>query len=207
MGKHKQRRFKSHFPAPQTEDSKKDFPLESTSTGTSFTSLPINFKENVFEGVMIPDLMKGLPKNDDNISMKSYISNKSMKGEKAITKKEKLKMRREMFLRKMDTVNQSKKDNRLRKKKILSDIGDAKPSFDDLPSLDSLFKLTDKSEPKKPKKKAIEKSKKIQKSIIQNISIYKKLLKNPSLEKNPFEAISSHLKAVVEEERKKLKSK
>ncbi|XP_044758007.1 uncharacterized protein LOC123316097 [Coccinella septempunctata] len=206
MGKHKNRRYKLHVSAPST---KSDGSVKQQTMDFS-NKPPLEVDSNVFQGIDLLSLIGKAPKDridDDTVSVKSYISNKSIKGETIMPKKEKRKLRRQLLLRKVDTVNQLKKEfKEKQKKKVKNETLDMKTLLDSLPITEHPLSAqsTKISLPRqsKTKGKAIEKSKKIQKKAINNVNIYKKILKSPILANDPLGTISQHLKAFVEQERK-----
>ncbi|XP_045467616.1 uncharacterized protein LOC123676020 [Harmonia axyridis] len=203
MGKHKNRRYKIHL---STQSKKSVLPAEPVASLPQLPVLPPELNSNVFEGIDILSLLNNAPKrvDDDTVSVKSYKSSKSLHTEDILPKKEKRKLRRQLLLRRIDTVNQFKKEHKKKQKNKqnsndslgLGDLVDSLPKFEYSPA-PSKFKSTRET----PKKKAIDKSKKIQKKTIHQVNIYKKLLKNTQLAEDPFAVLSQHLKAVVEKER------
>lgn len=142
--------------------------------------------------------------SDDAQSIKSYKSLKSQSAKPILPKKEKIKLRRELLLKKIDSVNQMKKELKLReKRKNTALIGDTNPLHDALPSLESLLKNKSnvKYNRKNIKKKGIEKATQRKKKLVEGVKIFKQTLKNKHFKKNPFEAISNHIKTVVQQER------
>ncbi|KRT83442.1 hypothetical protein AMK59_4193 [Oryctes borbonicus] len=137
MGKLKRPRQKLHI----SSKSKSSNP---TNIQENETEIPILIQpsKNLFAGIdiNINNLSKKL--NDDVISMKSFKSLKSDVGQsKSLTKKEKMRLRKDILKQKIDTVNQLKKQAIKRKKrKTNAIIGDTNPLHDALPSLESLLK-------------------------------------------------------------------
>lgn len=207
MGKYKSRRYKMHASAASSKTKPSVQPLPE---GPPSILPPID--TNVFSGIDLMALLENAPKKpleDDAVSVKSCISNKSIKGDQVIPKKEKRKLRRQLLLRRIDTVNQLKKEQSSKEKKpknVQNDtLGDMQNLFNSLPNLESLaVSKTCSSQHTKTKRKAVEKSRKIQKMNTKQVNIYKQLLKNPAIKKDPFGTITQHLKTVVEKERKTL---
>ncbi|CAH0545692.1 unnamed protein product [Brassicogethes aeneus] len=202
MGKQRRIRQKLHI----SSQKKKKPATESMSMETA-PLLPITPpKENIFAGLNIDftNLKKNL--NDDVQSVKSYKSAKSEAGSnKILPKKEKLKLRRDVLMKKIDAVNQMKKQLKVRnKRKNVSVIGDTNPLHDALPSLESLLQSRASmkhKEKEQPKKKAVEKSRKRKNNLLTGIKMIKQTLKNKQFSKNPLEAISQHVRAVVDNEK------
>lgn len=200
MGKFKKNRQKLHSSAT----GKTNQPENNILLLQEKSALPISLEtNNIFAGLNIDlnTLNKNL-KQDDTTSIKSFKSTKSeMSQSKLMTKKDKLKLKRELLLRKIDTVSQLKKEKRLRKKrKNNTIIGDTNPLHDALPSLESLLKSRKCNEAASQhvKHKAIQKSSKRKKDLLKGISIYKKLLKSNDLIKNPLNIVNENVKHVVE---------
>lgn len=203
MGKLKRPRQKLHASAKTNQPN-------INTTNESESQMPIVIKpvDNLFAGIdiNIDSLSKKL--NDDVLSVKSLKSIKSDKSQgKAITKKEKLKLRKEMLMQKIDTVNQLKKEAKRRKKrKSNAIIGDTNPLHDALPSLESLLKAksdNDKRIAKQAKPKAVQKSSRRKKKLLHDVGIYKKLLKNKDFNKNSLTFVTDHIKQFVKYNSKK----
>ncbi|XP_030761481.1 protein FAM207A [Sitophilus oryzae] len=164
--------------------------------------------ENIFSGINI-DIEKLTNKlNDDGQSGKSYKSLKTeLQESKTISKTEKLKIRRQVLLKKIDSLNQMKKEAKIRKKrKTISIIGDTNPLHDALPSLESLLKSHPKSQDSKvqaKKKRGIEKAKVRKKQLVQGIKIFNAVLNNKHFQKDPKQAISQHIQNFVNLDKQK----
>lgn len=177
-----------------------------------------------FNSEYIPDVPLNCPKNDlfteinmNVVKLKNNLSDdvqsvktyKSLKSESNIVlpKKQKIKMRRDVLLQKIDVVNQMKKVLRTRKKrKNVSIIGDTNPLHDALPSLESLLKSRPNIRENvsiTKKRKAIQKSKLRKKETIQGVQIFKNVLNNKNFLQNPKDAITQHVQAFVNQERQK----
>lgn len=207
MGKQRRERHKLHLPSQKSK--KTDEELDNSMD----TLLPLTPpKDNLFSDIKIDfsSINKTIP--DDVQSIKSFKSVKSEAGgNKILPKKEKLRLRRERLMKKIDTVTQLKKELKLRKKREnTSIIGNTNPLHDALPSLESLLKsrpnINFKSK-EPPKKKAIDKASKRKKNLIHGIDMIKQTLRDKRFNNNPLDAISNHIKAVVDYERSNLISK
>lgn len=202
MGKQRRKRQKLHLEPTQKKD---ETPMDTTPTIPGLKLLqPL---ENPFAGIDInfSKLTKRL--SDDTRSVKSFKSLKSEKGgDKPLPKKEKLKLRKEFLLQKIDTVNQMKKEmERRRKKKTVPIMGDTNPLRDALPSLESLLKSRGsyekgRTEPAKPK--GIQKAAKRKKNLVEGVKTFKKLMASG----NTLEIIAEHVKANVDGNNKLVKS-
>ncbi|CAG9761197.1 unnamed protein product [Ceutorhynchus assimilis] len=126
-----------------------------------------------------------------------------------MAKKEKIKMRRQKLLNKIDKVQQMKKALKLKeKRKSTAIMGDTNPLHDALPSLEALLKTRPSANKRSAdiaKKKGIEKQRKRKREIIQGIQIYKLVLGNKKFLQDPWEAITHHVQAMVDHERQNIK--
>lgn len=205
MGKQRRARQKFHAAAAKLAASV-------TKTDTSFSSdtaplIPSSPVENIFSGINInfDSLKKNL--SDDTQSVRSYKSIKSECGTtKTLPKKDKLKLRREILLKKIDTVNQMKKQLKIRnKRKKTQLIGDTNPLHDALPSLESLLKTKTTNKSGKitsMKKKCVEKASKRRKQLINGVKTFKQTLKNKRFKTNPLQAVTEHIQYIVQSEAK-----
>lgn len=139
---------------------------------------------------------------DDARSIVSFKSTKSELGKStALSKRNKLKLKHDILLHKIDNVNKIKKKQKQRqKRKNIAIIGDTNALHDALPSLESLLKSRDfntKVAAPKGKKKAIAKSSKRTKSVSQDVNLFKSLLTNKKVQNNPLLVISEHVKARI----------
>ncbi|XP_076264346.1 ribosome biogenesis protein SLX9 homolog [Rhynchophorus ferrugineus] len=165
---------------------------------------------DLFAGINIDVTKLKSNLNDDVQSIKSY---KSLKSESKIVlpKKQKIKLRRNVLLQKIDTVSQMKKELKIKKRrKNISIIGDTNPLHDALPSLESLLKSRPnirQNIPTTKKSKAIQKAKLRKKETIQGVNIFKSVLNNKNFLKNPKEAITQHVQAFINQEKQKIITK
>lgn len=139
---------------------------------------------------------------DDACSVASFKSTKSEFGKSnAFSKKKKLQLKHEILLRKIDNIHKiKKKQKQRRKRKNIAIIGDTNALHDALPSLDSLLKSRDfnsKVAATKGKKKAFAKSGKQTKCVTQDVNLFKYLLSNKEIQKNPLLVMSEHIKARI----------
>ncbi|KAF2883148.1 hypothetical protein ILUMI_23016 [Ignelater luminosus] len=204
MGKQRRQRQKLHLPAKDKSEVNDDQLEEGMDT---LPSQPILMQpsENLFAGIDInfDHLKKDLL--DDVRSVKSFKSLKSeVGGNKAMLKKDKIKLRRNMLLKKIDLLHEVKLKNKQRKKrKNISIIGDTNPLHDALPSLESLLKekstrVDNKKEDGSKKRKGIEKARKRKKQLVQGVQMMKNVLNNKNFQKDPLKMISQQVKTVVD---------
>lgn len=210
MGKQRRARQKFHAVAAKLNST----PSTQQRTKDTAPLLPLGspVTENIFSGVEI-DFNK-LKKNlsDETQSVRSCKSQKSENGTvKTQPKKDKLKARREMLLKKIDTVNQMRKQLKIRnKRKNTPLIGDTNPLHDALPSLESLIKQKNEKKssfPKTIKKKCIEKSARRKKQLVEGVKTFKQTLKNAKFKGNPLKSVTDHIKHIVQSEAKFNKQK
>lgn len=203
MGKQRRQRKKFHI----SSTNKTEELNVNKSEDTMDVRQPITFTptENLFAGIEInvDNLKKSI--SDDTRSVKSFKSVKSeAAAEKPLSKKEKIKLRRTVLLQKIDIVNQQKKEIKQRKKrKHISLIGDTNPLHDALPSLSSLL-VTKSSKrhtqiPTKPK--AVENALKRKKQVVQGVKLFKKLMINKELQKDPLKAVGKHVDIFIERQK------
>lgn len=209
MGKVRRLRHKLHIATQK--DQQESLPTTSEFNPRNLPDLVLPVpSDNLFAelNIDVDNLKSKL--NDDVQSVKSFKSLKSEKsGKNILPKKEKLKLRKEMLLRKIDAVNQMKKDLKVReKRKTNAIIGDTNPLHDALPSLESLLKSRPNIKQNMAdikKKKPIEKAKKRRKEVVQGVKIFKTVLNNNEFKKNPLEAITQHVQALVSQEKQKIR--
>lgn len=208
MGKVKRLRQKLHIAAKKEKAAPQS--LENNiSRDLPDVVLPLP-NDNLFAGLNIDINSLKTKLNDDVRSVKSFKSIRLENSKQTVvSKKDKLKARRDMLMRKIGALDQMKKDLKLRqKRKTTAIIGDTNPLHDALPSLESLLKNRPniKQNIAKPKKKkGIEKARKRKKELIQGVNIYKTVLGNKTFQKNPLEAISQHVQALVIQEKQNMK--
>nr|CAD7204984.1 unnamed protein product [Timema douglasi] len=132
MGKLKRPRQKYHF--SKTKSPKGETPLDTPLSAES--NLPLALPSgNIFSGVKITleHLKQKLP-DDDVASVVSSRKSKLDNSSRPTTKKEKIKSRKEAFLRKLNIAHNLKSETRERKKRQkTSVIGDMRPLLDALP--------------------------------------------------------------------------
>jgi hypothetical protein len=202
MGKVRRQRKKFHLEAKTPVQVSLDQKMRLAEVSAT-PELLIKPQENMFDGLHIDvgSLNKNL--SDDVRSVKSFKSAKSDLGT-TITKKDKLKMRREILLKKFEMMNQNKLSEKRKKTPV---VGDMNPLRDALPSLDSLLKSTanvsyGKQSAQPKKKKGIEKTKKLKKNQLQGVKLFQHIFKNKQYQKDPQTAIAQHVKAMLDNEKR-----
>lgn len=151
------------------------------------------FATSATDNKIIPGVSKSF-KNLKNAAAQVGVSDKN----KVISKKNKHKLKRNLLVQKINSLNELKKQNKERKKRKNNVIiGDTNSLHDALPSLDSLLQC--KIKVSKPvKMKSIAKVAKRKKVVAEDVSIFKKILQNKHYKKNPLNLISEHVKQRVQ---------
>uniref|UniRef100_A0AAR5P9Q3 Ribosome biogenesis protein SLX9 n=2 Tax=Dendroctonus ponderosae TaxID=77166 RepID=A0AAR5P9Q3_DENPD len=206
MGKVKRSRQKFHVAVSKRALLTQRFESP-TETKSPESALPVP-SDDLFAGLHIDISTLKTKLNSDAHSVKSFKSTKSEKsGQNIMPKKDKLRLRREVLMKKIDAVNHMKKNLKIReKRKTIAIMGDTNPLHDALPSLESLLKNRPSAKKQAPvprKPKAIEKADRRKKELIQGIKIFKSVLKNKHFRANPLEAISKQVQAVVAQQQMK----
>lgn len=194
MGKVRRLRQKYHATLKSESTQKQDGPVKE-----NHPHLPVTLpSDNLFAGINIDIAALKTQLSDDVRSVKSQ---KSSIKTQPLPKKDKLKLRREQFMKKIDVLGRMKKEQKAEKKRRKTPIiGDVNPLRDALPSLESLLKnrTNVKYTPEEPKKtRGIAKAKKRKKELVQGVKTFKAVMNNDTFKKNPLESITRHIQAVV----------
>ncbi|XP_064598568.1 uncharacterized protein LOC135464925 [Liolophura sinensis] len=152
-----------------------------------------NESANPFSGVTINKAT--LTQNLPDFDARSTITSKSFKG-LGIKKKEKRKVRHQLWMEKMNAAQSEvmKKKERKRKSKTAV-VGDLTDLQETLPTLELLMKKSTGKPQDKPKVKTrgIEKEAKRQKRTLEGIAMFNQVLSHPAYKENPTETIAIHL--------------
>lgn len=201
MGKVKRQRQKLHLSTP------KETEIETESLNYTETYHPsplLRIEDDVFKDINFNVdglLTTKLEDDDDRRSVKSF---KSVKSEltdgtnKIIPKKYKLKLRRELFLKKIDNAHQLRDKRKNKNIKIIENanmLDDALLSLKDLLPSSAVVK---EGNVLRKKPKGIQKAKIRRKEMVKEINIFKKALSNKQFKANSLAAISEHIKAVCQ---------
>lgn len=195
MGKVKRGRLKAHIAAvKKKKDETPNQNVEIVDMESDQVTMETPFKSNLFEGI---DMTKfNITQKLPDLDARSAITSKSLK-ELKLKKKEKQKLRHELWMKKLDAIEAAKKEAKTRKKKQRTPIvGDIGALADTLPTLDLLLKKD--TGPKhhreeEVKAKGIQKEKKRKKQMMSDISIFQQVLKHPAFKDNPTATITEHL--------------
>ncbi|KAL4232039.1 hypothetical protein ACF0H5_009617 [Mactra antiquata] len=197
MGKVKRARQKAHTAAVKVKSG--DEKTKETSNEATMDTDQGQFRipplgTNLFEGIDLSkyDIKKELPDFDT----RSTITSKSFKGLN-MKKKEKQKLRHDLWIQKLNAIDVAKKKAAEKKRKAETPVvGDIGSLGEALPTLELLMKKStgpknNRNEDKKPK--GIQKERKRKKQMMNDISIFRQVIKHPAFKENPSSTISEHL--------------
>ncbi|XP_064646583.1 ribosome biogenesis protein SLX9 homolog [Lineus longissimus] len=205
MGKERHKRKKLHASAPKVVSVDQDDAMSVGEKPKSNTfPLPV-LGENIFAGVKVR-VDELTPQKLPDFDARSTITSKTFKGMN-MKKKDKQKMRHEVWMKKVDALQAAKNEEKAKKKRQKTVIvGDLKPLEDTLPTLELLMKGTGKgqkqAEEKKEhiSKKAIRKESVRRKQMLDGIGLFQQVFNHPSFKSNPGAAITEHLKEKMRQE-------
>lgn len=201
MGKTKRQRQKLHLSAVKKPEVNNEPAVDSK---ISHPSPLLRIEGDIFKDIDFSIDTLATRIDDDCRSVKSFKSVKSVftdDNNKIMPKKDKLKLRREIFLKKMDSLYQLKKGNgkkKLKKQPVVLSEG-AQLLKDSLPSLQSLLHTADSKKVKPTKQKGIQKAKKRKNEMIKEIKLYKKALSDERFKTNSLAAIAEHIKTMCQD--------
>ncbi|XP_005099968.1 protein FAM207A [Aplysia californica] len=137
----------------------------------------------------------------------SSVTSKTFKGQN-LKKKEKLQLRREAWMAKMDSIQSAKQKNKQRKQKQNTPIvGDLTPMEDALPTLELLLKKSAPLDAKKEtdeKSRSIPKERKRKKQMLDDISLFHRVHQHPMFQENAAATIKDHLKHKLKQEEQEM---
>ncbi|XP_070588449.1 ribosome biogenesis protein SLX9 homolog [Erythrolamprus reginae] len=202
------RRRRLHQPAPKPPQSgrKEVFsaavPTFSANTGKSEGVLT----SDIFSGVKID--LKILVKKLDTDS-RNPVSVIKDEDEKVMSKKEKMKMRKERWLQKIESIKLAKQQHKAEaKRRATPVVGDMHPLMDALPELSELVKVSKfcRQRNKMQKKKKVltnfnqMKSAQKRKILEEEMAQFHKTISNPLFKANPLLMVSQHLSKRLKQE-------
>ncbi|CAL1539817.1 unnamed protein product [Lymnaea stagnalis] len=213
MGKMKRMRQKLHTAAVKSKKDKsttiKDD--EEMMEDTSLMPPPPapSIGENFFQNVNIPALALLAQKLPD-FDASSAVTSKTFKGHN-LKKKDKQKIRHEVWMSKVDKLQTVKKKEKERKRKQKTPIvGDLTPIEDALPTLELLMKKSTGETTKRffiflhrenqEKPRPIPQEKKRKKQLLEDITLFHKIVQHPLFKENASGTIKEHLKHKLEME-------
>ncbi|KAH9498809.1 hypothetical protein Btru_005205 [Bulinus truncatus] len=214
MGKVKRLRQKFHAASVKAKSKEKDVQqkavdqemLDEDESSTKLVKKApsvISNKVSLFKNVDIPALALMVQKLPD-FDARSSITSKTFRGQN-LKKKDKMKIRHEVWISKMDALQSAKKKAKESKQKQQTPIvGDLTPMEDALPTLELLMKkstedATSRLQFKKPK--PIQKEKLRQKQMLDDISLFHKIAQHPLFKEDATGTIKEHLKHKLQMEK------
>ncbi|CAF0947871.1 unnamed protein product [Didymodactylos carnosus] len=181
MGKIRRERTKIHYTAPKTLDLQND--------------------EQIDEPNQVDVIEEELEHNSNDFDKRSVISNKTLKSLVA-KKKDKQKLKHELFMKRLDTAYTAKKQEKernARKKTVI--VSDMKYEFEQ--SLPQIEKYLDQQrlsieQNKSTKNNRIPTQKKRIEQFQTNVQIFDDVLKSKKYLKNPFSVIKKNLEEQIQ---------
>ncbi|KAL8566604.1 hypothetical protein ACOMHN_054826 [Nucella lapillus] len=208
MGKMKKGRKKLHPPAP---------PVPSASTGSatkdenmSVVSLNLKKAASVAPSKATTNPFKGMKINTETLKhvlpdfdAQSAVTSKTFQGLN-LKKKDKRKLRHDLWMEKVDTVQKERKERREKKKRAQTVVvGDMQGLEEALPTLELLQKQTPASvlaREKIAKKRAVATEKQRKNEMMNNIKLFQQVLEVPEYKASPAETILEHLRNKLKQE-------
>nr|XP_054753537.1 ribosome biogenesis protein SLX9 homolog [Lytechinus pictus] len=202
MGKIKRQRRKLHPPAVKAKD---EVNTNEMDTGQLQPSVLFPSK-GIFPTSSAKDTLPTCRTEEDD--RMTFVSKKSIKGSKQLSKVEKRKLRHDKWLEKMDTISSAKKKAMDAKKRAgIPVVGDMHPLNEALPELSEILRIgphytptntRNKQPTKKPRSTLNMKDK--QKMMLEESARFHEVLKHSAFKKNPFATINEHLKNKLKQE-------
>ncbi|RUS70855.1 hypothetical protein EGW08_021383 [Elysia chlorotica] len=213
MGKMKRMRQKLHIAAAKSKDTNSSAKNSDTIEGHQMTDakfkLPIDPTalgsrgDNIFKDVKISSSELS-PQKLPDFDARSTITSKTFKG-KNLTKKEKHKMRHDVWTAKMDAITSAKKKAKERKKKQQTPIvGDLTEMQEALPTLELLLKKSSDSAVRSAlseRERSIPKEKKRKRQMYDDISLFHRVSQHPLFKEDASSIIKTHLKNKIQMEK------
>lgn len=180
---------------------------------------PYQITDNPFKGTKIDlsALRTKLKGDDEEADRMSFISKGSIsKGKEQMKKKDKMKMRHERWLEKVESIQQTKKRRKEKMKRLKTPVvGDLEPMMSALPELSEIMQLSRDAGKRADKrrqalgsqlKKNNLKAKQRQKLLKEERERFQKVLQHESFKSNPFETINRHLSLKIQQENESIES-
>jgi len=215
MGKHRRNRTKLHIAAAKLSSDRQalgaddmmhvDEPICSKpgsliapSDGGAFSKLDIDL------AMLTKSLNQGSGVGGDNFDTRSSVTGKSLKG-LGLKKKEKQQLRHEIWVKKVNIMEERKKEEKDRKRREKTAVvGDMRALSDSLPTIDLLLRSTSGSassnsrsstrkEAPQRKVRGIEKESFRKKQTMEEIAMFQAVLQHPAYQANPLDTIVEHL--------------
>ncbi|XP_069698769.1 uncharacterized protein [Periplaneta americana] len=198
MGKVRRQRQKYHLPRTDAPAASNDSVQNEEQSPEIPTELIV--PENVFAGIDIS--LDNLKQSLKDCDVRSVVSQKILPAGNTISKKEKRRLRHELFVKKLDAAYQAKKRSIRRYKKMKKPAENKSFVDDKLPPLDTCLKESDEN-PKKKKRetkvKGIAKAKHRNKALLQDVELFKKLLEDNTVQADPVASVSALVKSRIED--------
>uniref|UniRef100_A0A0B6Z057 Ribosome biogenesis protein SLX9 n=1 Tax=Arion vulgaris TaxID=1028688 RepID=A0A0B6Z057_9EUPU len=162
--------------------------------------------ESLFQNVRISSADLSKQKLPD-FDAQSTITSRMFKGQN-MKKKDKLKIRQEMWTTKIDLIQSAKRKAKESKRKQKTPIvGDLTPIEDALPTLELLMRESSEDSARRnrettEKPRSIPKEKKRKEQMMKDISLFQQVLQHPVFQENASAAIKEHLKMKLQTEGK-----
>ncbi|PSN41481.1 hypothetical protein C0J52_18149 [Blattella germanica] len=204
MGKIRRVRQKYHLAATKSTPPTDAVAVQETEL--SIPEAPVTVSDDIFSGIDI--LFNNLKKTLKDSDTRSVISNKTTKSTfsgATISKKDKRKLRHELFLKKLEVAYCDRKKDGKKKNKQNKPKKDVKAQIDKLPALDlnldmDLESVKKKDKQRQVKVRGIPKAKHRKKSLLQDIAALKNLLSDPEFKLDAVQAASSRVQEKVHKE-------
>ncbi|XP_067686117.1 ribosome biogenesis protein SLX9 homolog [Haliotis asinina] len=207
MGKVKRQRSKLHNtpikPKKEEKTSVVDKTKPNVTKGSSKDAvLPRNMSmsDNIFGSLKIDN--KALAQKLPDFDARSTVTSKTFKGLN-LKKKDKRKIRHEVFMQKIDAVKAAKQKAKDKKKREKTPIvGDMSVMEEALPTLELLMKEGSRSnrQSNPEKVRGVAKERKRRKQMLSDMNIFKQVLEHPAFIENPTGTIVEHLQNKLKQE-------
>ncbi|XP_072180823.1 ribosome biogenesis protein SLX9 homolog isoform X1 [Diadema setosum] len=212
MGKIKRQRKKLHPPAVRTEElATGHHHADSMDTGSLQPAVLFATKGLFNDSHDEPYTLRGnFGQHDDDEDRMTFVSKKSIKSGKQMTKVEKRKVRHDRWLEKIDTIKTAQRREKDAKRRAGAPVvGDLHPLQDALPELSEILRIGPdytqqrvQSKDNQPQKKprATLKVKDKQKLMMEETARFQEVLKHSAFKANPFATINEHLRNKLKQE-------
>ncbi|KAK7113534.1 hypothetical protein V1264_012805 [Littorina saxatilis] len=210
MGKAKRTRQKLHSPAVKTKGKTGENAEEMDVATDNADKVSVKRARSVagskattnpFLGMKITtDLLK---QNLPDFDTRSVVTSKTFKGMN-LKKKDKLRLRHELWMEKVDALQTAKKNRKAKKKREQTAVvGDLSGMADALPTLELLMKQSSDAalerEKKERKPKGLAKEKQRKEQMISDIAVFQQVLNIPEFKANPAATMLEHLRNKIKQ--------
>ncbi|XP_037083250.1 uncharacterized protein LOC119103723 [Pollicipes pollicipes] len=200
MGKTRRARQELHLPAVSGEERGRNKPaMVAPGTSPAAASLPTTGK-GMFAGLTIP--LEALQQRLPDFDARSVRSSKStIRGQAAMKKKDKRKVRHEAFMQKLDAVMESLRSARAAKaRRATAVVGDLQPLAAALPNPATLEKERaarkaaheQRRQPSR-KRRGMPKKKVLHKQYLDDIAQFQRVIDHPIYQEDPEGIVSEHV--------------